>query len=53
VNEFFFKLGNNISIQKYYKKKHITCKIVYILVYIFAMWESDAENYLLMLVLTI
>ena len=28
-------------------KKYITCKIFFLLVYIFSMWEFDAENHLL------
>ena len=30
---------------------YITCLIFYLLVFIFALWESDAENRLLMLLL--
>ena len=43
---------NTVKILYHYnnrKKKYITCKIFYLVVYIFALWESDAEHPLLML----
>ena len=52
MNEkLYLKHGKNISITITEKKKYIICKNFYLLVYIFAVWESDAENHLSMLLL--
>ena len=40
------KYGKNISIK--IKEKYITCKNFSLLVKIFAVWESETENYLSM-----
>ena len=41
--KIIFETRKNISIT-IIEKKYITCKIFCLLVYIFAVWVSDAEN---------
>ena len=47
VRKLHLRRGKNSSI-KIKGKRYITCKIFYLLVYIFAVWEFNAENHLLM-----